>query len=194
MAKIPRDYDSAESKIIFSGGATMTEFAEMFRVDRRTAQRHLLNLQPIGERNGAPLYSVREAAGRLAPIQDDVIARVLRMNHADLPKSLSKEFWQALETKLRYLQRSGALWPTTQVIEYCGAAFNEIRMALLLVPDALDRELTLTPELRERIQDLIYGVLKDAARRLVEEFRKRRESDRRGIDDLGPGGTDPNEV
>lgn len=194
MAKIGRDYSSPESVIIFSHGAVMTELAEMFQVDRRTAQRQLLHLQPIGSRNGAPLYSVKEAASRLAPIPDDVVVRVLRMNHKDLPKDLSKEFWQALESKIRYLVRAEELWPTEQIIEYCGAAFNEIRMALLLIPDALGHEFTLTLEMRERTQQLVDGVLKDAARRLVTEFKKRRKTDGRGIDDIGPDGIETEEV
>lgn len=156
-------------------GFTQTELQKMFNMSGREVQQRLTDLPSSGTRNGRPVYRMRDAAPKLVPRLDedaDVIERILRMKHTDLPKMLSKEYWTGQLNKQRYETLAGDLWPTAQVMEYVGGAYKTIRLSLQLLIDAVERETTLTEVQRRVIQDLVDATLEDMRETLQKQVKK----------------------
>jgi hypothetical protein len=53
-----------------------------------------------------------------------------------------------------------------------GDVFKRLRMSMLLIQDAVEREHMLTPQQRDKISSLIDGALNDMADDLVEQFKE----------------------
>ncbi len=162
----------------------------MFGMERRDVTRKLHGLPATGlPRNGSQTWFVREAATRLARLPDDVIARVCKMNHHDLPPTFKKEYWAGESLRLKVEKETGRLWDTSDVIEYAGGAFKDIRMALLLLLDGVERETTVTDAQRAVMQRLIDSALEDARQKLVDSFEaKRPPPEENEIEDDGTAG------
>lgn len=158
-----------------ASGMTQTELAMLLRMNRTDVKAKLGNLAPIGKRASYDLYDPKEAVRALVPPPDDLIERILRMNAADLPKMLSKEFWYGQNQRLNYMERVGDLWSSKAVIDLAGEAFKTIRLSLMLIPDAVERETSLTNKQREVITMLVHSALEDMRGRLVDAFLSKRE-------------------
>lgn len=167
-----RTKNPLETTIIFSGGATMSEMAQMMSMDRRDVQ-HLLvknSVRSSGSRDGHPVYQIKEAMRYLVRPPDNVLERVIQGNHRSLPPALTKDFWFGKRASLAYNREVGNLWTTDKIVEYCGEAYQAIRMAVMLLPDQLQRELALPVDKMARLEAIVDEVLKDAKRKLVDSF------------------------
>jgi Protein of unknown function (DUF1441) len=167
--------DDKETTIIFSGGATMSELARMMSMDRRDVLSLLVknNVRSTGKRDGNPIYPIKEAMRYLARPPDSVLERVIQGNLKSLPPALMKDYWFGKRASLAYGREVGNLWTTEKVMEYCGEAFQAIRMAVMLLPDQLQRELALPATQMGRLEEIIDEVMKDAKRKLVDAFGDR---------------------
>lgn len=177
-----RSWDDETRAIIYEG-ASVNQLSKLFRMDVKTLAPKLASASPVGERGGLPIYAVHEVAPLLVKPQGDLAAHIRRMNHKDLPPLLAKEFWQGLRERRRYEELAGELWATEDVVRAAGEAFAEIRMALLLVPDELERTTQLSDDQKEWVQRLIDRVMETARGRLVRHFAK--------PDDAAPRGSEP---
>jgi hypothetical protein len=157
-------------------GATVGELSTIFKLDHRVVRSKLVDLKPSGSRGASDVYDLAAAARLLVRPFDDaeVVERILRMNHTELPKMLSKEFWYAQTQKQKYELAAGDLWPTTQIVEMAGDAFKTLRLSLQLLPDTIDREATLSEKQRETVQRVIDSALNDMRERLINGFENRR--------------------
>lgn len=174
---MPRAADEGTNALLYEG-ATITQLVRIFGGDPADVKAKLHGLIPTRFRAGAPVYKLKDAAALLVPLPPDVVERVLRMNHTDLPKMLSKEFWFAQNQKANYDERMGDLWRTTDVIELAGEAFKTLRLSLMLMADAVEREDTLSETQRQIITRLVDTTLRDMKEKLVDGFtkQKRRKS------------------
>lgn len=110
--------------------------------------------------------------------QADLVSRVLSMHHTDLPKMLAKEYWYGQNQRLNYLERIGDLFDTSAVVELASDAFKTIRLSLMLVSDAVEREAGLTLAQREIIDRLMHTALETMREKLIDGLEHSRGSSR----------------
>ena len=165
--------DKKSEEMIFQG-CTQSQLVKIFRMDRRDIAAKLAEspITPCGARAGYPIYAIHEVAPYLVKPLYDIETHLKRMHHNDLPKHLSKEFWAGMRAKQEYQLKEGELWPTEQVIAVMGNVFKRLRMSMLLIQDAVEREHMLTAQQRDKISSLIDGALNDMADDLVEQFKE----------------------
>lgn len=165
--------DKASEDMIFQG-CTQSQLVKIFKMDRRDIRAKIAegNVSPCGVRAGYPIYAIHEVAPYLVKPLYDIETYLKRMHHNDLPKHLSKEFWAGMRAKQEYQLKEGELWPTEQVIGVMGGVFKRLRMSMLLIQDAVEREHMLTAQQRDKVSSLIDGALNDMADGLVEQFKE----------------------
>jgi hypothetical protein len=165
--------DSTSNALLYEG-ANISQLCVLFKCDDRTLKERMHGLGPVGKRSNAPIYSVAEVAARMGRLtEEQVDARIRRMNHADLPKALTKEFWAGLRSKQEYELRAGDLWPTDKVISEVGEMVKLLKMELDLLTDAIERQTEMTAKQRDLAQSLVEGAKQNMLKRLREKFAVR---------------------
>lgn len=167
----------ADTEAMIFQGCNITQIAKLFRMERRDITPKIMDVPPIGERGGYPIYAVHEVAPYLVKPLYDVETYLRRMNFKDLPKELSKEFWAGQRAKQDFDIKAGNLWETEQIISHFGEAVKILRMSLLLIPDTLARQAGLTEAQRSATQSAIDGILNDLTDALVDRFKEDKEAD-----------------
>lgn len=168
-------YNSTEVNPFYKG-CSVGELARLFQVPVQTVKDNIADLIPSGKRGNSNVYSVKEVATRILRSDEDdpeMVRRILRLNHTSLPKLVSKEYWLAETHRQKYMITAGELWPTSKIVSWLSDAFKAIRLALMLLPDAVDREESLSDKQRDIIVTAVDATLNDAADRLVNEFKNR---------------------
>lgn len=160
-----------ESKSMLFDGLNLSQLGTAFRMDHRVLVEKLKDCPPSGTRNGFSTWQIHEAAPHLVRPIYDIEAYIKRMNHADLPKHLTKEFWAGLKSKQDYELRAGDLWPTAKVVESVGELFKLVRMSALLATDTLERQSELTDAQRQIVKNLMDSMLNDLHRAVQEKFQ-----------------------
>jgi hypothetical protein len=168
-AKEPYD---EETKAVIYEGASVRQLAIMFRMDPAVVSRKIAGLIPVGRRRGSTIYSIPEAAARLVKPGYEIERYIMEMNHLDLPPLLAKEFWNAQRSRLAFEEANGDLWRTADVVRGFAEVFQTLRMALLLMADAVERETSLTDGQRLTIRRLIDGALLECRTKLIEKFNE----------------------
>lgn len=163
---------------IIQQGANVTELAALFGLDRKNVRERLEGIAPIGRRVNNDVWRVRDVASRLINLGDDdaeLVSTVLAMNHTQLPKMLSKEFWLGQSHRIKVLREIGDLWDTAAVVTLASEVFKTLRLSLSLASDSIERRTGLTVEQRELIDDLMTEALNDCREKLVVNLTERRE-------------------
>lgn len=162
-----------ETQAMMYDGLNLTQLAKLFRMERRDVAPKLREVGTSGVRGGYPIYYVHEVAPHLVKPIYDIETYIMRMHHNDLPKHVSKEFWNGLLARQKYQEEEGDLWRTDSVIETMGEVFKQLRMSFLLMGDALERETGFTDFQRDRLRVMVDSALNDAANGLVHRFKQR---------------------
>lgn len=163
-----------KSKAILYEGANLSEMAILFKRDERTLKRLMHGIEPIGKRYNAPIYDVAKVATRMTKMSAEQVDQAIRrLNHADLPQSLTKEFWSGQRSKQEYQLREGDLWPTSKVIEKAGEMVKVLAMELNLLSDGVERSTELTDKQREILLNLVDGAKTNMLKKLRENFGKK---------------------
>lgn len=183
-----RKYLDTESRGLLYSGASANQLGELFHMKVPDVMRRLGDLQPVGVgRQGNPLFSVAQAATRLAKIEiteSELLNHIRRMDPKNLPPLLNKIFWESLSARRKYQETVGELWHTTDVLAVAATAFQALRMSILLVPDALMNETELSEAQLKIVQATIDQALEDARDELIRKLRRREDANRQrsGID------------
>ncbi|QPB11463.1 terminase small subunit [Providencia phage Kokobel1] len=164
-----------ESEAMIFQGCNITQLGKMLGMERRDITPKIQDVAPCGQRGGYDIYNLKEVLPYLVKPLYDVETYIRRMHPSELPKMLSKEFWNGMKAKQDYELREGELWPTEQVESVISESYKLIRMSLLLIPDALERESTLTDHQRSRIMEMIDGALNEMASGITAAFGERAE-------------------
>lgn len=178
-----------ETKGLLFEGASISQLGKLFGMDNRTVQSKISGIEPCGRRAGHPIYSVKEAAPYLVEQQLDindievVIAYVRKLNHTNLPKMLTKEFWAAMTAKQRFEENAGDLWRTEKVSEVFAELVKSVRDPLILAPDMINNEMELTEPQRLALTDIIDTILEELSDAVAKQFGAR-AADRSGQDEL----------
>ena len=168
--------DEASKAMIFDG-MNLSQLGVCFRMDHRVLQEKLHGVKPSGMRNGAATWQVHEVAPYLVKPIYDIEEYIKRMNHADLPKHLTKEFWAGLRSKQEYELKAGDLWPTAKVVQEVGDLLKLVKMSVLLMGDTVERSTELTERQRNIIKSLTDGMLKELHRTVLERFTHKEAAD-----------------
>jgi hypothetical protein len=169
-------YADEETKGGIYEGLNTTQLMMLFKRDFRTIQKGLYEasqagVKPAGKRYGADIYAVHEVAPYLTKPVFDVEGYIRRMDHKDLPKMLTKEFWAGQRSKQDYEEKAGLLWRTEKVVQEMGELFKLVKMSTLLMSDAVERQAELSDRQREIIKTLTHGMLDDLVKRIEEKFK-----------------------
>lgn len=171
---------ATENELIMIG-ATVTDLARLFGIDRKDVRARIGDIPPRAKRGNLDVWRVKDVAPRLVRIDDnmtDMVRRVLATHHTDLPKMLSKEFWYGQNQRLKYMRDVGDLWDTSAVVELASDVFKTLRLSLMLASDSVERETGLTSRQREIIENLMHEALNDAREKLVVSLNGSRENTR----------------
>lgn len=162
--------DSGTDLVLYQG-ANLGQLSKLFDMDIRDVKAKITgNVEPIGERNGVPLFNVRDAAQYLVPPIYDLDEFIQKMQLADLPMLLRKEFWAAQRSRQLYEIEAAELWSTVEVENMVNDLYNAIRQSLLLSREAVERETELTKSQRKIITEIIDNTLKRTHDKIVEKF------------------------
>lgn len=162
--------DQESASILFEG-ANISQLSVLLKCDDRTLKERMHGLAPVGKRGNAAIYSVAEVAarmGKLTPEQVDTAIR--RLNHADLPKTLTKEYWAGQRSRQEFELKAGNLWPTDKVVEEVGEMVKALKMELDLLTDGIERQTEMTAKQREIATTLVDGAKANMLKRLREKF------------------------
>lgn len=163
--------DDAETQAMVYEGASVRQLSIMFTMDHKTVQQKLAGIVPSGSRRGTAIYNVGEAAQRLVKPSYEIERVLMNMNHSDLPPMLQNAFWSSQEKRAKYEEMMGNLWPTQKIVRLVSALFNSIRMILLLLPDTLERESSLTKEQKAVVRRVVEQALVEGRKKIVKEFK-----------------------
>lgn len=167
----PIERDAVTSEMLITGQATMAQLAQLFRTDAKTLPRRLHGLIPAGQRKGASVYDISEAAGRLVKPSYSIEAFIKKMHHSELPPMLGKEFWNAQNARQKFEENAADLWRTADVVEAFAAVFSTLRMTLLLVSDSVERETSLSDRQRDIVKNQIDGAIDEMKKTITELFK-----------------------
>lgn len=164
--------DEASTAMIYAG-LNVTQIASLFKMDVKTVISKLTQgeAKPCGQRNYTDIYYVHEVAPFLVKPAYDIEAYIRRMNHNDLPKHLTKEFWAGLKSRQDYEERAGMLWRTEKIIQHVGELFKLFKMSALLMIDAVERTTELSDKQRDIVKSLTHGMLDEITQRIEQEFK-----------------------
>lgn len=176
-----------------SRGVSITWLEQVFGINRRTVQKRLIDgkVHPCGEGHGGyPLYDLREAAACLIEPKFDVEQYIAKLNPKKLPPELSKVFWDAKRSKLRYQTEAGQAWLTEDVLDVFGDVFMLIRSQtkhwmteLLARGDMSDTQFKRLERMVDKFQDSLH-------RKLCELPQRRKTMSVAGQDEDASDGAD----
>lgn len=173
-----RPADEETLRVIYEG-CTLTQMMEIFRMDYRTFHRRLgrSDVKPCGQRGGHDIYQIHEVAPWVLPPKMDIEQYLKNMNPKDLPKMLTKEYWQGMLSRQSYLRKEGELWSTYDVQK----AFSEIVQVLIMnsrvIEDEVDRKAELTSRQRQLVRDSIDALINSCRDKLEAHFIGRKSKE-----------------
>lgn len=173
VAEIERGNSDDEVMSALYKGLNQSQLMKLFRLDNRTIKAKIFEsgVKPIGRVYHADIYSVYELAPYLVKPVGDIEAYIKRMDHSDLPKHLTKEFWAGQRSRQDYEEKAGLLWRTERVVEEVGELMKLVKMSTLLMLDAVERQTELSDRQREIIRSLSHGMLSDLQQRVDSKFK-----------------------
>lgn len=172
MAKVgvANKLDQESANIIYEG-ANISQLMALFACDDRTLRDRMHGIQAVGKRYNAMIYKVSEVAARMGRLSEEQVDQAIRrLNHADLPKALTKEYWAGQRSRQEYELKNGDLWPTSKVVQEVGEMVKSLKMELDLLTDAIERQTELTPKQREIAMSLVDGAKTNMLKALREKF------------------------
>ena len=168
--KVRGRLDAASESILFEG-ANMSELSILFKCDHRVLKEKMHGIAPVGKRGQAVIFDIAEVASRMGKLTEDQVDKAMRrLNHADLPKQLTKEYWAGKRSKQAYEREEGDLWPTARVVSEVGEMVKSLKMELDLLTDGIERNSEMTDRQREVAKQLVNGAKTNMLKRLKERF------------------------
>jgi hypothetical protein len=163
--------DAAAHALIYDG-ASVNQIAAMFGMNNTEVARKLRTLAPSGVRSGYPIYHVKEAAEYLLKPRVDVEEYIRKVGMKDLPTTLQKDLWAALNGQLKFEEAQGAVFRAERVMEAWAEWMKMIRMRHMLAVDAAERDGVMPPELFEWFRAYMDDSLRALKDAMVETMDK----------------------
>lgn len=169
-----KDRDDGTTRAMIYDGCSISQLVQAFDMDARDVSKKLRNVAPCGERRGFPIYKLKDAAKALVPpevSEEDILAYIGSMNFKNLPPALNKEVWNGLRARLRFEQEQGNHWLTPRIQEVVSRFMQTTRMALLLLPDELERAGELSQRQRTLCERYVDSKLAELQQLITEAMR-----------------------
>lgn len=148
---------------------SITFLAQVLGMERRTVNKRLANLPPVGQHRGqTPLYDFRQAMQYLVTPKVDIAEAIKKMGTDDLPVSLQKDVWDAKLKSQKWMLNAGELWRTEDVLEVLGEAFQRLKTTTQLWIDQVGDNHMLSVEARKELTELVDALQQDLHRSLVK--------------------------
>lgn len=171
------ELDQVGESILYEG-ANLSQLSVLFKADHRILKERMYGIGPVGKRRGVDIYDIAEVASRMGKLSEaQITAAMKRMNHDQLPKQLTKEYWAGLRSRQEYEFRAGDLWPTTKVVAEVGEMVKALKMELDLLTDAIERNTEMTDRQREVAKQLVNGAKTNMIERLHDKFKVKPPTD-----------------
>jgi hypothetical protein len=167
----PKNDSEVTSELLASGEATVAQIAQLFNTDAKTLPRRMKGIVPKGTRRGYKVFNIAEAASRIITPGYEIEEFIRQMSPQEMPVLLSKEFWNGQNARINYEKALGNLWPTEDVVEALGEFANVVRITLLLVPDDVDREISVTDGQRDIIRRIMHAAVDTLKKNIAEKFK-----------------------
>lgn len=161
-----------ESQAMLYEGLNLSQLSVAFRMDHRVLVEKLHGVEPCGHRGRAAIYRINEVAPYLVKPHYDIETYIKRMNHADLPKHLTKEFWNGQRARQEFELKAGHLWHTTQVVEKVGELYKLVLNSARLASDNIERNTELTQKQREAVDTLMRNMCEELHQKILENFKE----------------------
>lgn len=169
--------DEASASMIFEG-VTKSQMVDLFKMDSRTINRRLAvsDVVPSGKRNGYDIYHVRDVAPWLLPPKMDLEQYIRNMNPQDLPKMLTKEFWNGMKARQEFRLRENELWETPEVHACLSEMVQVMIMSSRTIEDQVDRLAELSSKQREILRGQVRSLINSLRDTAAAHFKERKES------------------
>lgn len=158
------------------GGVTADWLAHIFGADRRTIQKKLAkatDAQLGNDSRGSMKYSLPHAVAYLVRPKVDIAAWIRGLRPQDLPPVLNDAYWAAMLKRQKWEENARELWRTEDVLSVFSDTAFMYKTTTQLWVEELDRHHTLTPEMRNTINQLVDNLLEQVHENLVEMPTKR---------------------
>jgi Protein of unknown function (DUF1441) len=163
--------DAAGESMLYDG-VNMAQMARLFGMNTDTVKQRIHGIAPAGVRRGVPIWRIRDIYPTMwKPTEKQVDDAMQRLNHADLPKALTKEYWAGRRSRQEYELKAGDLWPTIEVVQKVGELLKLVRMSALLMVDTVARQTELTDRQRAIIKESTDGMLLDLHEAIAKNFK-----------------------
>lgn len=162
-----------ESESILYQGANLSQLGILFKCDHRVLKQRMHGIQPVGKRQNVEIYDIAEVASRMGKLTvEQVDAAMKRLNHDQLPKQLTKEYWNGKRARQAFEREEGDLWPTDKVIAEAGDMVKILSMELNLLIDGIERQAEMSEKQRNIAKSLVNGAKENMLLKLRERFVK----------------------
>lgn len=155
----------------------VTTLAKVFGVSFQTAQARLSKAAPDRfSAVGTPLFTIRRAAPYLLKVdsESDIALAIEKMKPKDLPKQLSKAYWDAKLARQKFEIKAAELWYSEDVIDVLGEAFKTIKNQMQLWVDNLSGVKELDTVQRNSLTSMVDGLAQDLHDVLVDMPKNRK--------------------
>jgi hypothetical protein len=167
-----------ESREMLYDGLNLSQLSIAFRMDHRVLVEKLHGCPATGNRNGTETWRLEVAAPFLVKPLGDIESHIKRMNPADLPKALAREFWTAIKTRQEVEKANGDLWPTERVVGTIGALMKLMKMSVRLMSDTVDMQSELSDAQRRIVKQLGDSMLEQLYAEVREQFKPKKVEDK----------------
>ena len=170
----------------------VTFLATIFQTEPRRLHRKLSKCPVIGWENHkgqrVPVYDFKQAVQYIVDPKVDIATWIKSQTPATLPVHINKAFWEAENSKLRWMERARHYWHDEDVLDVLGRTALAIKESAQLWVENLPGKASMTTAQFEAMQANVTELLDDIHERLVAVPAARRtESVARSMDDLnGP--------
>lgn len=155
-------------------GANVSQLAMIFDRDINAVKRLIAkhNIAPTLTESGRELYAIRDVAPYVIDISAVVdIAEIIKTTSLKkLPPELTKNFWDAANSRKKHLEDNGELWRTEAVLEVLLDVFKVMRRSVTLFIDTIGDRTETTPKQRQLITEMGDGLLASLRDDLIEKF------------------------
>lgn len=157
-------------KRFLQGALTDTEISILFRVGARMVRERLDGVTPLRMDDGVAYYAFLKIAPLFVQLPEDVVERVLRLNHMQMPPMLRKEYWTGQAQMLKVKQAEGELFDAATVVMYVSELMKIFRMQLLLAGDTVERNTAMTERQRAALKYILDQALETTREECIRIF------------------------